>query len=133
MIPVDPSTGTQWTRAFLEGLKPAGTALTDALQNGPQPGFPMWDEIVAMAWLNPEIVTKDETLWIDFETSQTAAYGDTLSWGEAYRPHLGEQAQRVILSVDRAKMEAAMAALYRRPVGASTNGGKISTGAKARR
>ncbi|WP_093079826.1 nucleoside hydrolase [Sphingobium sp. AP50] len=133
MIPVDPSTGTQWTRAFLDGLKPAGTALTDALQNGPQPGFPMWDEIVAMAWLNPEIVTKDETLWIDFETSQTAAYGDTLSWGEAYRPHLGEQAQRVILSVDRAKMEAAMTALYRRPVGASTNGGKISTRAKARR
>ncbi len=117
MIPVDPSTGTQWSRAFLDGLKPAHTPLSELFQTGLEPGYPMWDEIVAMAWLNPEIVTKDETLWVDFETSQTAAYGDTLSWTESYRPHLGEQAQRVILSVDRAKMEAAMARLYMRPVG----------------
>ncbi|MDI1296958.1 MAG: nucleoside hydrolase [bacterium] len=116
MVPVDPSTGTQWTRDFLDSLKPGGTALTAALQTGLAPGFPMWDEIAAMVWLNPEIVTKEDRLWVDFETSQTAAYGDTLSWTEPYRPHLGEQAQRVILSVDRAKMEAAMGALYRRPV-----------------
>jgi purine nucleosidase len=114
MIPVDPSTGTQWTRAFLNSLKPAGTPLTDLIQKGPQPGFPMWDEIAAMVWLHPEIVTKEERLWIDFETSQTAACGDTLSWTEAYRPGLGEQAQRVILAVDRAKMEAAMRTIYMR-------------------
>ncbi len=133
MIPVDPSTGTQWTRTFLDSLKPAGTVLTDLFQTGLAPGFPMWDEIVAMVWLNPEIVTRDETLWIDFETSQTAAYGDTLSWTQAYGPHLGEQAQRVILSVDRTKMEGAMARLYMRPVHASTNDRKRSTDAGAGR
>lgn len=115
MIPVDPSTGTQWTRAFLNRLNPAHTPLTDLFQTGLPPGFPMWDEIAAMAWLKPGIVTKDARLWIDFETSQTAAYGDTLSWTEAYRPHLGEREQRVILSVDRAAMEDGMAALYMRP------------------
>ncbi|WP_230461180.1 nucleoside hydrolase [Sphingobium sp. CAP-1] len=133
MIPVDPSTGTQWTRDFLDGLNRAPTPLTAALQKGPQPGFPMWDEIAAMVWLNPEIVTREETLWIDVETSQTAAYGDTLSWGDAYRPHLGEQAQRVILSVDRARMEAAMARLYRRALPPSTNRRKPSTDAAPRR
>lgn len=117
MVPVDPSTGTQWTREFLDGLEPTGTPLTDLFQTGLAPGYPMWDEIAAMVWLNPDIVTKEDRLWVDFETSQTATYGDTLSWTEPYRPHLGEQAQRVILSVDRAKMEAAMAALYKRPVG----------------
>lgn len=116
MVPVDPSTGTQWTREFLISLKSAGTPLTDMLQTALEPGYPMWDEIAAMVWLAPEIVTRADTLYVDFETSQTAAYGDTLSWAEPWRPHLGEQAQRVILTVDRARMEAAMRALYRAPV-----------------
>lgn len=114
MIPVDPSTGTQWSDGFIASLKSADTPLTDLMAKSLPRGFPMWDELAAMVWLEPAIVTRAETLYIDFETSQTAAYGDTLSWTEPYRPHLGEQAQRVILSVDRAKLEAGMQALYRR-------------------
>ncbi|VVT15233.1 Nucleoside hydrolase [Sphingomonas aurantiaca] len=116
MVPIDPSTGTQWTRAFLDSLKPTHTTLTDALRTGLEPGFPMWDEIAAMAWLEPGIVTRAKTLYIDFDTSQTAGYGDTLSWQAAYRPHLGERAQTVVLRVDRAKMETAMRALYMRRI-----------------
>lgn len=112
MVPVDPSTGTQWTDAYLDSL--ASTPLTAMMKKTLPRGFPMWDELAAMVWLDPEIVTKADTLYIDFETSQTASYGDTLSWTEPYRPHLGEQAQRVILTIDRAKLEAAMAALYGR-------------------
>ena len=116
MVPIDPSTGTQWTRRFLDSLKPVHTALTDTLQSGIEPGFPMWDEIAAMVWLEPLIVTRAETLYIDFDTGQTAGYGDTLAWHEAYRPHLGERAQTVVLRVDRAKIEGAMRALYMRPL-----------------
>ncbi|MFA6112507.1 MAG: nucleoside hydrolase [Sphingomonas sp.] len=116
MIPVDPSTGTQWTRDFLTSLKDAKTPLTDLLQTALEPGYPMWDEIAAMIWLNPEIVTRADALYVDFDTGQGASYGDTLSWIDAYRPHLGEQVQRVVLSIDRAAMEAAMRALYRRPL-----------------
>ena len=116
MVPVDPSTGTQWTRSFLDSLKPARTTLTETLQTGLEPGFPMWDEIAAMVWLEPSIVTRAETLYVDFDTNQTAGYGDTLSWHDAYRPHLGERAQRVVLRVDRAKLEAGMRALYMRPL-----------------
>ncbi len=115
MVPIDPSTGTQWTRGFLDGLRSAHTVLTDTLQTGLEPGFPMWDEIAAMVWLAPAIVTRAETLYVDFDISQTAGYGDTLSWHEAYRPHLGERAQTVVLRVDRTTMETAMRALYRRP------------------
>ena len=115
MIPVDPSTNTEWTRTYLDGLTDA-TPLTAMFRKGLEPGFPMWDEIAAMAWLMPEIVTRSETLYVDFDTSQTAGYGDTLSWTAAYRPHLGEQAQTVVLGIDRAKMEAAMRALYQRPL-----------------
>ncbi|WP_156679501.1 nucleoside hydrolase [Sphingomonas profundi] len=115
MVPVDPSTATEWTRAYLDSLGD-GTPLTAMFRKGLEPGFPMWDEIAAMVWLMPQIVTASETLYIDFETSQTAGYGDTLSWTAAYRPHAGEQAQTVIRAIDREKMEAAMRALYRRPL-----------------
>ena len=115
MVPIDPSTGTQWTRGFLDSLRSAHTVLTDTLQTGLEPGFPMWDEIAAMVWLEPAIVTRTETLYVDFDVSQTAGYGDTLSWHEANRPHLGERAQTVVLRVDRTRMETAMRALYRRP------------------
>lgn len=117
MIPVDPSTGTQWTPAFLAGIKAAGTPLAKAMQTAMAPGFPMWDEIAAMVWLKPDIVTRADMLYVDFDISQTAAYGDTLSWTEDYRPHLGERQQTVIRTVDRAKMEAAMRLIYMRPPG----------------
>ncbi|MCW3835592.1 nucleoside hydrolase [Sphingomonas canadensis] len=121
MIPVDPSTGTQWTRGFLDSLGSAPNPLTGALARSIAVGFPMWDELAAMVWLEPGIVTKRDTLYVDFETSMTAGYGDTLSWTEAYRPKLGEQAQDVVLEVDRERMEAAMRALYTRPI---AGGGK---------
>jgi purine nucleosidase len=117
MVPVDPSTGTQWTREFLTSLASARTPLTEMLQTALEPGYPMWDEIAAMVWLDPTIVTHSDKLYVDFETNQTAAYGDTLSWTDAYRPHLGERAQTVIQSVDRARMEARMRTLYMRPIG----------------
>jgi len=112
MVPVDPSTGTQWTAAYLATIQSAHTPLTNALGKSISPGFPMWDELAAMVWLDPTIVTRRAALYVDFETSMTAAYGDTLSWTEAYRPKLGEQLQDVVLEVDRAKLETEMRALY---------------------
>ncbi|MFW2830446.1 nucleoside hydrolase [Sphingomonas sp. ID0503] len=114
MVPVDPSTGTEWTAEFIAALPK--TPLTAALARSIEAGFPMWDELAAMVWLHPEIVTEQERLYIDFETDGGASYGDTLSWTAAYRPKLGEREQTVIRSVDRAMLEAAMRALYaRRP------------------
>jgi len=114
MIPVDPSTGTEWTAAFLKSLDAADTPLVKAIQGSIETGFPMWDEIAAMAWLDPAIVTRADTLYVDFETSQTAGYGDTLTWTEDYRPKLGERAQTVVRAIDRQRMEEAMRVLYMR-------------------
>jgi len=115
MIPVDPSTGTQWTNAYLATIQAAHTPLTEALAKSISPGYPMWDELAAIAWLDPATVTRSARLYVDFETSMTAGYGDTLSWTEPYRPKLGEQAQTVVLEVDRTKVEADMRSLYLAP------------------
>jgi inosine-uridine nucleoside N-ribohydrolase len=40
----------------------------------------LWDELAAAAWLDPAIITKKETLYMDIDLDRGAGYGNTLSW-----------------------------------------------------
>src|ERR1700693_518254 len=40
----------------------------------------LWDELAAVAWLDPSFITKWQKLYIDVDTSHGASYGDTLAW-----------------------------------------------------
>jgi inosine-uridine nucleoside N-ribohydrolase len=46
----------------------------------------LWDELAAAAWLDPSIITKKGTLFIDIDLDRGAGYGNTLSWTEQYKP-----------------------------------------------
>jgi inosine-uridine nucleoside N-ribohydrolase len=46
----------------------------------------LWDELAAAAWLDPGIITKKETLFLDIDLDRGAGYGNTLSWTEANQP-----------------------------------------------
>lgn len=46
----------------------------------------LWDELAAAAWLDPGIITKKETLFLDVDLDRGAGYGDTLSWRERDQP-----------------------------------------------
>lgn len=46
----------------------------------------LWDELAAVAWLDPSIITKKETLFVDVDLDRGAAYGNTLSWTEHDKP-----------------------------------------------
>ncbi|PTQ13511.1 nucleoside hydrolase [Sphingomonas oleivorans] len=116
MVPVDPSTGTELTRAFLDSLGKVDTPLAKMIVKTAEAGFPMWDEIAAAVWLDPSIISKSVDLYVDFETSFTSSYGDTLSWTADYRPGLGERPQNVVQEVDRAKLEALLHKLYAAPL-----------------
>ena len=48
----------------------------------------MWDEIAAVAWLMPEIITKDRLIYMDVNIDHGAAYGDTLIWTAKVKPEL---------------------------------------------
>ena len=48
----------------------------------------LWDELAALAWLDPSIITGKETLYLDIDLDKGAGYGDTLSWSEANKPKL---------------------------------------------
>jgi inosine-uridine nucleoside N-ribohydrolase len=48
----------------------------------------LWDELAAAAWLDPSIITKKQTLFLDVDLERGAGYGNTLSWVEHERPNM---------------------------------------------
>ncbi|MCU1302724.1 MAG: hypothetical protein JWQ87_3008 [Candidatus Sulfotelmatobacter sp.] len=51
----------------------------------------LWDELAAAAWLDPGIITKKETLFMDVDLDRGAGYGNTLSWAEHDKPRIDLQ------------------------------------------
>jgi len=46
----------------------------------------LWDELAAAAWLDPSLITKRETRFMDINLDRGAGYGDTLTWTDQDRP-----------------------------------------------
>ena len=63
----------------------------------------LWDELAAVAWLDPSIITKTRKLYLDVSTDHGASYGDTLVWTEDTRPHLGEREVEIQDDLDKQK------------------------------
>jgi purine nucleosidase len=104
-VPVDPTTKTFFSPELKKRVA-AGKARFDAYLGQFGQSYPMWDELAVAAWLDPAIITRSVDLLVDVDTSFTAGYGNTLSWGLSEGPGLGEQSARVVLDIDLAKFEA---------------------------
>src|ERR1700676_884734 len=46
----------------------------------------LWDELAAVAWLDPSLISAKETRYLDVDLSRGADYGNTLSWSEQAKP-----------------------------------------------
>jgi len=51
----------------------------------------LWDELAAAAWIDPSLITKKETLYMDVDLDRGAGYGNTLTWTERDKPQLQAQ------------------------------------------
>lgn len=51
----------------------------------------LWDELAAAAWLDPSLITKKGTLFMDVDLDRGAGYGNTLSWTEHDKPKVALQ------------------------------------------
>lgn len=63
----------------------------------------LWDELAAVAWLDPSIITKWEKLYIDVDVDHGATYGDTLAYGPGKQPDMGEVLVDVQNDLDKEK------------------------------
>jgi inosine-uridine nucleoside N-ribohydrolase len=63
----------------------------------------LWDELAAAAWLDPSVITKKETLFMDVDLDHGAGYGNTLSWTERDKPKITVQPVEVQDDLDLEK------------------------------
>ena len=96
---VDISVKTRMTKEMIQKIASAGTP--SAAYIGKYSGEEyLWDELAAVAWLDPSVITKEVSLYMDMDISHTAGYGNTLVWTEEDRPGMGEALVHVQTDLD---------------------------------
>jgi len=81
--PVDISVKTHMTAAMVKEIESAGTPVAKYISKFAMltPGADiMWDEITAVAWLDPSIITKSEDRYMSVDLDRGPGYGNTLTW-----------------------------------------------------
>ena len=63
----------------------------------------LWDELAVLAWLDPGLITKKETRYMDIELERGAGYGNTLTWTDHDKPKVDVQPVEVQVDLDREK------------------------------
>jgi len=104
--PTDISIKTRLTPEMIKRIEAGGTALAHYVaqfyQSGPGADI-MWDELAAAAWIDPSIITKRETRYLDVDLDKGAGYGNTLSWADQDKPKIAVQAVEIQVELDREK------------------------------
>jgi inosine-uridine nucleoside N-ribohydrolase len=115
---VDISVKTRMTKEMIAQIGKAGTPAAQYIEKYSDEEY-FWDELAAVAWLEPSIITKEEKLYMDMDISHTAGYGNTLVWTEADHPGLGEQLVHVQEELDVDKFNKLLIDLLTRSSGKS--------------
>jgi len=101
--PTDISIKTHLTPALTRQIEASGTALAHYVARFAMftPGADiMWDEIAAAAWIDPTLITKRETRYMDIDLDRGAGYGNTLTWTEKDKPKLAGQPVEIQMDLD---------------------------------
>lgn len=83
---VDISIKTQFTRELLAQIATSKQPAAQYLARYTDEFYYMWDELAACAWIDPKIITKEESLYVDVDLSRGPNYGDTVSWDASHKP-----------------------------------------------
>lgn len=75
----------------------------------------LWDELAAVAWLDPSFITKWQKLYIDVDIDHGASYGDTIAWAPGQQPGMGEQLVEVQKELDKENFYKEYVELLTRP------------------
>jgi purine nucleosidase len=87
---VDISVKTRMTQAMIDQVAKAGTPAAEYVGKWADEEY-LWDELAAAAWMDPSIITKEESVYMDIDISHTAGYGNTLVWVAGNQPGMGER------------------------------------------
>lgn len=103
---VDISVKTNLTPSLIDRLRksdaPAAKYVARYSHLRPQYNY-LWDELAAAAWLDPSIITKSETRYMDIDLDRGAGYGNTLTWSETEKPKMAMQPVEIQDDLDKEK------------------------------
>ena len=101
--PVDVSVKTRLTSELLNRIKagssPAARYVGQYARQRGEYNY-LWDELAAAAWLDPTIITKKETRFMDMDLDRGAGYGNTLTWTDRDKPKLALQPVEIQMGLD---------------------------------
>ncbi len=97
---VDISIKAPFTQAMLDAIAKSSAPAARYITAWSQHRNYMWDEIAACAWLDPSIITREETVYMDVDLSHGPSYGDTLTWPENLKPKTGVRLVHAQLNLD---------------------------------
>ena len=60
----------------------------------------LWDELAAAAWLDPSLITKKETRFLDVDLGRGAGYGNMLTWMDRDKPNIDVQPVEIQVDLD---------------------------------
>jgi purine nucleosidase len=99
---VDISVKTRMTKRLIAQLAESKNPAAQYAAKHAQEDY-LWDELAALAWLDPTIVTRSTRLYLDVSTDPRATYGDTLTWASGQKPPTAEPLVDVQDDLDPAK------------------------------
>jgi inosine-uridine nucleoside N-ribohydrolase len=103
--PVDISVKTAMTRELLDRIKVADTPAARYISQYTviRKYNYLWDELAAVAWLDPSIITKNETRFMDVDLDRGANYGNVLTWAAEDRPKVDVKPVEIQVDLDTQK------------------------------
>ena len=104
--PVDISVKTRMTAQLIDRIKtgstPAARYVGTYTHLRGEYNY-LWDELAAAAWLDPSLITKKETRFMDVSLDKGYSYGDTLTWTDRDKPKIAVQPVEIQVDVDLEK------------------------------
>jgi purine nucleosidase len=97
---VDISVKTRFTKEMFEDIARSPHPAAQYVAKYTREFYYLWDELAAAAWLNPEIITQEQQLYIDVDLTRGPNYGDTLSWTRDNKPNVDVQLVHVQSDLD---------------------------------
>jgi len=120
--PTDISIKTQLTPAIVKQIEASGTPLARYISRFAMysPGADiMWDELAAAAWIDPTLITKSESRYMDVNLDRGAGYGNTLTWSDKNKPPLAGQPVEIQVDLDVEKFYRMFVSLMSSPTPAA--------------
>jgi purine nucleosidase len=100
---VDVSLKAPFTQEIVDTIAKSSNPAAQYIAKYSQERYYMWDELTALAWIDPSIITKERQLYMDVDVTRGPSYGDTLTWTEKLKPAIDVQLVHAQTDLDQPK------------------------------